>query len=74
MRKAFKLFGFIVTLVLFVLSVTMIVSGEAHTNGGSIEAVMFFFCFIIAFITGLFLFSKLIFLIISENKNKDLGS
>ncbi len=74
MRKAFKLFGFVVALVLFVLSVTMIVSGEAHTNGGSIEAIMYSFCFIIAFITGLFLFSKLIFQIISENKNKNLGN
>jgi len=74
MRKALKLFGFIAMLVLFVLSVIMIVSGEAHINGGSIEAIMFFFCFIIAFITGLFLFSKLILLIVLESNNKDLKS
>ncbi len=71
MKIFFKFFGFIVTLFLFILSVTMIVSGEVHTNGGSVEAIMFIICFITAFITGLFLFVKLVFLIVSKNNNKN---
>jgi hypothetical protein len=58
--KKLKLFAYIAMLILFVASTALILSGEVHTNGGSIEAIAFLFFLAIAFVTGSLLLRKLI--------------